>query len=104
MQVEGASLLIQAKLESNQQSSVGLGLMGGAQVQILCTMTSDSVKANSFLFGVKCTGQLHFTQVLSIILRQYKLEHLLSSIDQMILKSKELFALLDPLLLRMLRL
>jgi len=48
--------LIQAKLESNQQSSVGLGLMGGSQVQILCTMTSDSIKANSFLFGVKCSG------------------------------------------------
>jgi|FrelakmetLWP11LW_1041352.scaffolds.fasta_scaffold741045_1 26S proteasome regulatory subunit N10 len=31
-QVDAASLLIQAKLEANMQSSVGLGLMGGRQV------------------------------------------------------------------------
>jgi 26S proteasome regulatory subunit N10 len=63
-EVDCASLLIQAKLEANQQSSVGVGLIGGGQVQILCTLTSDSVKANSFLFGVKCSGELHFTQVI----------------------------------------
>lgn len=62
-QVDAGSLLIQAKLEANQQSSVGVGLMGGQQVQILCTLTSDSMKASSFLFGVKCQGSLHFTQV-----------------------------------------
>jgi len=63
-QVDAASLLIQAKLEANMQSSVGLGLMGGRQVEILCTMTSDSMKASSFLFGCKVHGDLHFTQVL----------------------------------------
>lgn len=62
-QVDAASLLIQAKLEANMQSSVGLGLMGGRQVEILCTMTSDSVKVSSFLFGCKVHGELHFTQV-----------------------------------------
>jgi 26S proteasome regulatory subunit N10 len=55
-QIDSASLLIQSKLESNLQSSVGLGLMGGKQVEILCTMTSDSVKANSYLFGNKIKG------------------------------------------------
>ena len=48
------------------QSSVGLGLMGGRQVEILCTMTSDSMKASSFLFGCKVHGELHFTQVLFV--------------------------------------
>jgi 26S proteasome regulatory subunit N10 len=48
------------------QSSVGLGLMGGRQVEVLCTMTSDSVKANSFLFGCKVHGELHFTQALQV--------------------------------------
>lgn len=62
-QVDSASLLIQAKLEANMQSSVGLGLMGGKQVEILCTLTSDSTKVNSYLFGVKIHGDLHFTQV-----------------------------------------
>lgn len=65
-EVDCATLLIQAKLEANQQSSVGVGLIGGNQVRILCTLTSDSVKANSFLFGVKCSGTLHFSQVHSI--------------------------------------
>ena len=37
--------------------------MGGKQVDILCTMTSDSVKANSYLFGNKINGELHFVQV-----------------------------------------
>jgi len=73
-QVDSASLLIQAKLEANQQSSVGVGLIGGAQVQILCTLTSDSGKASSFLFGVKCNGELHFTQVIFIPFRQSKSE------------------------------
>ena len=46
------------------QSSVGLGLMGGHQVEILCTMTSDSMKASSYLFGCKTHGLLRFTQVI----------------------------------------
>lgn len=58
-----AELLIQAKLQANQQSSVGVGLMGGQQVQILCTLTSDEQKASSFLFGCKSSGELHFSQV-----------------------------------------
>ena len=62
-QVDSASLLIQAKLEANMQSSVGLALMGGRQVEILCTMTSDSNKINSYLFGVKIHGSLHLTEV-----------------------------------------
>ena len=37
--------------------------MGGKQVEILCTMTSDSTKVSSYLFGVKSHGNLHFTQV-----------------------------------------
>jgi 26S proteasome regulatory subunit N10 len=79
-QVDLAALLIQAKLEANQQSSVGVGLIGGAQVQVLCTLTSDSGKASSFLYGVKCSGELHFTQVILLPFRPYKLEHCLSNI------------------------
>lgn len=82
-EVDCASLLIQAKLEANQQSSVGVGLIGGSQVQILCTLTSDSVKANSFLFGIKCSGQLHFTQVFPFSLRPYKLVLFLLSTARM---------------------
>jgi len=73
-QVDAASLLIQAKLEANQQSSVGVGLMGGKQVQILCTPTSDSTKASSFLFGIKCNGELHFSQVSTLPCRPSKSE------------------------------
>lgn len=62
-QVDCASLLIQAKLEANHESAVGLALMGGKQVEVLCTMTSDSNKVNAYLFGVKIHGELHFTQV-----------------------------------------
>jgi hypothetical protein len=40
-QVICTELLIQGKIQANQQSSVGVGLMGGQQVQILCTLTSD---------------------------------------------------------------
>jgi len=69
--------------------------MGGTQVQILCTMTTDSVKANSFLFGIKSSGTLHFTQVLIILERHYKLGHYLSNTDQTRHKSKDLFALSD---------
>lgn len=86
-QVDCASLLIQAKLEANQQSSVGVGLIGGSQVQILCTLTSDSVKANSFLFGVKCSGELHFTQVRPSSLRPSRSALFLSSIARMKPKS-----------------
>lgn len=73
-QVDCATLLIQAKLEANQQSSVGVGLIGGQQVQILCTLTTDSVKVNSFLFGVKASGTLHFSQVTIHQLRPSKSE------------------------------
>lgn len=86
-QVDLAALLIQAKLEANQQSSVGVGLIGGPQVQILCTLTSDSGKASSFLYGVKCSGELHFTQVIFVSFRRYKSEHCLSNIGLMRLKS-----------------
>jgi 26S proteasome regulatory subunit N10 len=73
-QVVCAELLIQAKLQANQQSSVGVGLMGGQQVQILCTLTSDETKASSFLFGIKPSGALHFSQVLLSLSRPSKLE------------------------------
>lgn len=68
-QIDSASLLIQSKLEANLQSSVGLGLMGGRQVEILCTMTSDSVKANSYLFGNKIYGELHFVKVTFFLIK-----------------------------------
>lgn len=86
-EVDCASLLIQAKLEANQQSSVGVGLIGGSQVQILCTLTSDSVKANSFLFGIKCSGELHFTQVHHPSCRPSKSELFLSNTVKTRLKS-----------------
>lgn len=38
--------------------------MGGNQVDILCTLTSDSSKVNSYLFGVKIHGSIHFTDVI----------------------------------------
>ena len=69
-----AELLIQAKLQANQQSSVGVGLMGGSQVQVLCTLTSDETKASSYLFGVKSSGELHLSQVHLDRNRQFKLE------------------------------
>ena len=92
-QVDSASLLIQAKLEANQQSSVGVALMGADQVQLLCTLTSDSIKASSYLFGVKCGGTLHFSQVLITPFRPFKLVHFHSSIDQTKPKNQEWFAL-----------
>ena len=91
-QVDSASLLIQAKLEANQQSSVGVALMGGDQVQLLCTLTSDSVKANSYLFGVKCSGSLHFTQVPLPSPRPFKSEHSPSSIAPIKPKNPEWYA------------
>lgn len=74
-EIDSASLLIQAKLEASLQSSVGIGLMGGKQVEILCTMTSDSLKANSFLYGIKSHGVLHFTQVTEHSFRHCRLQH-----------------------------
>lgn len=38
-------------------------------MEVLCTMTSDSTKASSFLFGVKVHGNLHFTQVNRYIIK-----------------------------------
>lgn len=73
-QVVCAELLIQAKLQANQQSSVGVGLMGGSQVQILCTLTSDETKASSYLFGLKPSGELHFSQVFVVRRRPSKSE------------------------------
>jgi len=40
--------------------------MGGQQVQILCTLTSDESKASSYLFGAKANGELHFSQAIQI--------------------------------------
>lgn len=40
----------------NNQSSVGVGLMAGKQVEIICTPTTDSLKAVSYLWGIKVGG------------------------------------------------
>ena len=72
-QVICGELLLQAKLQANQQSSVGVGLMGGSQVQILCTLTADETKASSYLFGIKSSGELHFAQVKMILVRLSRL-------------------------------
>lgn len=55
-QVEAAGLLIQTKMDQDQQTAMGLALSGGDQVEIICTPTTDHTKVNSFLYGVKLSG------------------------------------------------
>ena len=62
-------------------------------MQILCTLTSDETKASSYLFGVKPTGDMHFSQVHLPSYRPYRSELCPSSIDPMRPKSNEWSAL-----------
>lgn len=62
-QLEAAGLLIQTKMETNQQTAIGLALSAGSQVEIICTPTTDQTKVNSFLYGIKQSGLMKLSIV-----------------------------------------
>jgi hypothetical protein len=50
-------------LQSGHQSSVGLGLLAGRQVEVICPPTNDPSKAESFLYGIKQSGLIKLCHV-----------------------------------------
>ena len=64
-QVDAASLLIQAKLNANSQSSVGLGLMAGKQIEILCKVELNT-KNKKIRIVIKALSNLNIRRVFTI--------------------------------------
>eukprot|EP00919_Chromeraceae_sp_WS-2016_P017699 GHVR01042088.1.p1 GENE.GHVR01042088.1~~GHVR01042088.1.p1 ORF type:complete len:145 (-),score=2.90 GHVR01042088.1:39-473(-) len=65
-QTDAASLLIKVKMEQDHQTAIGIGLMAGNQVEIICTPSTDIMKVSSFLYGVKQYGHIKFCNSLQI--------------------------------------
>ena len=63
-QIDATSLLIPSRFEISQMTTVGLGLMAGKNVEILCSPTSDQNKPAAYLFGIKQGGPLKLVKVI----------------------------------------
>ena len=62
-QVEASNLLIEGKIADSAQASVGLGIMAGKRVEILCAPTNNSAKLSAYLFGIPIYGEIRLKEV-----------------------------------------
>lgn len=60
------NLIFSAKTQANPESSVGLMTMGGAQPEVLTTLTNDFGKVLDGLHRTKIRGSSHFTTALNV--------------------------------------
>jgi len=65
-QVEAIHLLSNAKLNDNQESTVGLMIMGGRNPEILVTPIKEQAPINACINKIKIWGELRFTMAVDI--------------------------------------
>lgn len=65
-QCDAVNLIFSAKINSNPESSVGLMSMGGAQPEVLTTLTTDEGKIVDGLHRTKIKGSAHLSTALNV--------------------------------------
>lgn len=65
-QSETVSMIFTAKTSSNPESSVGLLSMGGAQPEVLTTLTTDFGRVINGMARTKIKGDSHFATALNV--------------------------------------
>ncbi|KAB8356691.1 hypothetical protein FH972_024267 [Carpinus fangiana] len=65
-QIDAVNLIFSAKTQANPESSVGLMSMGGAQPEVLTTLTTDHGKVIDGLHRTKIKGRSNFSVALNV--------------------------------------
>ena len=80
-------------MSQSHETAMGIALSGGNQVQIACTPTTDSVKVQSYLYGVKQFGHQKLSNVCILPCRHFRPLPWHSNIEPIRTSHKESFVL-----------